>query len=48
MKYVFMGLAIAGMMVHVSPKINTKSIPRQFGLMIWIVGALVCASWVSK
>ena len=48
MKYIFMFLAIFGLMVHTTPFVNTKGIWKQVLLLVFVVGMLLCADWVSK
>jgi hypothetical protein len=45
MRYVFLVLAVLGMLIHASPNINTKGIGRQLGLLTLVILAFLCANW---
>lgn len=47
MRYFFIGLAILGLLIHASPKVNTKGIGVQLGLLTLVILAFLCANWWS-
>jgi hypothetical protein len=48
MKYIFLGLAVLGMVLHASPKVDTKGIGRQLCLLALVILMFLCANWWSK